>query len=56
MTHSMQQEADVALDQLHHPINVHHRLLVPPAQIRTELCLKILQLTHHTHVNTPLIM
>lgn len=46
----MQQEADVALDQLHHPINVHHRLLVPLAEIRTHFCLKVLQLTHkHTH-------
>lgn len=45
MTHSMQQEADVALDQLDHPINVHHRLLVPAAQIGTHFCFKVLQLT-----------
>lgn len=48
MTHGMQQEADVALDQLYHPMNVHHRLLVPPAQVGTHLCFKIMQLKH-TH-------
>lgn len=51
MTHSMQQEADVALDQLHHPMNVHHRLLVPLAQIGTHLCVKVLQLTNQNGIN-----
>lgn len=44
MTHSVEQEADVALDQLHHSINVHHRLLVPLTQIGAHLRLKVLQL------------
>ena len=45
MTHSMQQEADVVLNELHHPMDVHHRLLVPPAQIGAHLRLKVQQLT-----------
>ncbi len=53
----MQQEADVALHQLHHPMNVHHRLLVPPAQIGTHLCLKVLQLTHtYSQIKVTLII
>lgn len=55
MTHSMQEEADITLDQVHHPINVHHRLLIPPAQIGTNLSVKILQLTH-TQIKTELVM
>lgn len=47
----MQQEADVALDQLHHPMDVHHRLLVPLAQIGTHLCVKVLQLTHKSKLH-----
>lgn len=46
MTHSVKQEADVALDQLHHSMNVHHRLLVPLTQIGAHLCFKVLQLKH----------
>lgn len=46
ITHGVQQEADVALDQLHHSVDVHHRLLIPPAQIGTNLSLQVLQLTH----------
>lgn len=54
MTHGVQQEADVALDQLHHPMNVHHRLLVPLTQIGTHLRLKVLQLTH-THTGKSIL-
>lgn len=55
MTHGMQEEADVTLDQVYHPINVHHRLLIPPAQIGTNLGVKILQLTH-TQIKIALVM
>lgn len=49
MTHGMEEEADVALDQLHHAINVHHGLLVPLTQVGTHLGVKVLQLTRaHT--------
>lgn len=47
----MKQEADVGLSQLHHAVNVHHRLLVPPAQVGTHLRLKVLQLTHRNVIN-----
>lgn len=45
----MQQEADVALDQLHHSVDVHHRLLKPAAQVGTHLCLKVKKLTGHIY-------
>lgn len=44
----MEQETDAALSQLHHTVNVHHGLLVPPAQVGAHLCVQVLQLTH-TH-------
>lgn len=40
-THSVQQEADTALDQLHHAMDVQHRLFVPLAEIRTDLRLQV---------------
>lgn len=44
-THGVEQETGVALSQLHHSMNVHHGLLVPPAQVGTHLCVQVLQLT-----------
>lgn len=41
----MEEETDVALSQLHHTMNVHHGLLIPPAQVGTHLCVQVLQLT-----------
>lgn len=54
----MEQEADVALDQLHHSMNVHHRLLVPLTQIGAHLRLKVLQLNTNKvgHVSLPRII
>lgn len=40
----MEEEADAALNQLHHAMDVHHRLLIPPAQVGTHLRLQVLQL------------
>lgn len=40
-THSMEQEADVALDQLNHTLNVQHRLLIPAAEVRPDLRLQV---------------
>lgn len=42
----MEQEADVALDHLNHPVDVHHGLLIPSAQIGAHLRVEVLQLKH----------
>lgn len=55
-THSVQQEADVALDHLNHSINVHHRLLVPSAQIGAHLCVEVLQLKHACKHDNQIVM
>lgn len=46
VTHSVEQEADVALDHLNHPVDVHHGLLIPAAEVGPHLRLQVLQLNH----------
>jgi len=44
----VKQEADGALDQLNHALDVQHRLVVPAAEVRTDLRLQVGELAGTT--------
>lgn len=46
----MEQEADVTLDHLNHPVDVHHRLLIPSAQVGAHFCVEVLQLKYGCNI------